>query len=722
MIYWRDADFSKYKEPAKYRRNHYYSNLVAAFDTETTAIINHDPEYAFVYEWTLGVEDLIVYGRTWDELRELLLNLKADLGLSSDYKLIVFDQRLKYEFAFLKSELWVNDEDFLARNNHDIIKATICDAYQFRASDQYSEQPLDVMGSLMGIPKVSGYDYSLIRHCETPLSDFEFKYCETDVRILLEYFKSERRKYGDVKRIPLTATRTIKEDIYRNYQEIGSVASTRANQLRDTPEDQLMLSKIQRAFFGGWNYSNLMWDNIEAEDVTSADRSSDYAAQMLLNRYPLKKFKKTDNIGYLDLYEQITDPHHNYHYLVVCSIEGLENIYPRAGFLPLNQDWDWDPKDPDLKIIGDKILKCSRLLCTLTDVDFALLFDFYSFKDIKIYELYKSRKGFLPNYIVKTIVERYRVKLKAKRWISQIKKDRLPTIKEAAEYSRIKSLVSRIYGVFVQKPLLPQYKYNSQSRQIEPLRDDNGDLIEEFVKGDYDPVLYQWGVWVTSYARRDELCLYKQIDLWVDDNGIPHNRDNVLYGDTDSIKFVGNADPIIAQYNDDIKQKIAYFCYHNQMYGYTPEDLEGLGVYDIEHYQRFKTIGVKKYAYIDDKGQFVAKIAGLSLDNLYFDQFETAADKLAALDPEMQIPADLALNRSISYYDNHIVDEVTDYLGNAAKVEVKSCCVLGVQRFDSRRHSVKVGAVTTIPKLCYDLRRKKLTQYAQKNIDKNINK
>ena len=195
MIYWKDADFSQYCESSNFRRDHKFSNLVAGFDTETTAIIDHTPQYAFMYEWTFGVEDMIVYGRTWDEFRELLLNVKADLKLSSEFQLIVFDQRLKYEFQFFKDELWIDDKDFIARDSHKVLQCVANDAFAFRCSAEYSELTLDQMGAVIGIPKLKGYDYAKIRHSKTPLDLFELDYCEHDVR-MSERLVDEIRRSG----------------------------------------------------------------------------------------------------------------------------------------------------------------------------------------------------------------------------------------------------------------------------------------------------------------------------------------------------------------------------------------------------------------------------------------------------------------------------------------------------------------------------------------------
>lgn len=688
MLYWKDADFSKFCENANFRRDHKFSNLIAAFDTETTAIIDHTPQYAFMYEWTFGIEDIICYGRTWDELRELLLNVRADLKLSSEFKLIVFDQRLKYEFQFFKDELWIDDKDFIARDSHKVLQCTANDAFSFRCSAEYSELSLAEMGAVIGIPKLEGYDYAKIRHAKTPLDLFEMEYCEHDVRILLEYFKKEREKYGQVWKIPLTATRIVKNRIYYYFRQMGSVQTLRVNQFRDTPKDMLMLNKLQRAYFGAFNYSDLIYDNIKVDDVFGVDFQSSYGAQMLLNKFPIKKFKPEPIPE--DWRELLSEKYERKALLIRCKIKQLRNIYPRFGFLPTSKEWSFNEKRTITS--QDKILYCPEIVLTLTDIDFRLLQRFYTFSgDIEILELHAAKYAPLPNYIVATIVELYLKKVEIKARNKKIEQTRKLTPLEEAEYTYAKTMISRIYGVFVQKPLMMKYHYNRELRKLEPMKDDNDEVIEEFVKKEYDPVLYQWGVWVTAYGRREILENFAAISLETDSRGTNKNNDAVLYSDTDSLKFVGDHYiDIILQYNENVKAKLRHFCDMNRLYGYKYEQLEGIGEFEIEHYQTFKTIGLKKYCFIDDRGEFVAKLSGLSKENKFFDQFATPEEKVDALDHEMEISEELAQNRTMTYVNKTIEDEVVDCYGIPDRVVVKSCVVLGLQRFQNRKYNVKL--------------------------------
>ncbi|MBO5816101.1 MAG: hypothetical protein J6R30_08340 [Bacteroidales bacterium] len=696
-VYWTDADWSHLRETAAYRRDHTHSNLVGAFDLESSAVtaeqlgirtleqdIKH--EFAFMYVWQVGVEDTIAYGRTWDELRECLLDIHEQLRLSPDYKLIVFDQKMKYDFHFFKSELEISDKDFLAKDLHDVIKATVADVFEFRDSKIYTERDLATMGEEIGIPKVSGYDYGLIRHALTPLSDFELNYCCVDVEILLRYFREERNFYKYVKLIPLTGTRIPKEKIYHYYRERASIMSIRASQLRDTPEDLIMLGKLQKALFGAFNYSSIAWDNVIKDDVTYADISTMYGSLILLEKFPLKKFKPLPIPE--DSEELLSEKYKNTALLMTIRVRGVKNKYPCFYTFPVSKEWEYHKKS--LKIYKDKLMSCDKIIMTITDIDYKLLRQFYDVKSVDVLELYGSRYAPLPNYITQTVIDLYRDKKKAGEIMAAIEADREPTEAEQSQYDRIKTMVARIYGIFVQKPLLPRYTIKPGGL-VEAVRDDENNIIYDFVKKEHDPVLYQWGVWVTALGRAAILRTVAAITL-EERGGRGVNNDNVLYTDTDGLYAIGDITHIIAQYNTEIKQKLRYFCNMNRMYresGYKYEELEGIGEFKVKHFKHFKTIGLKKYAYITERDDFITKISGLSRDNVYFDKFPTAIEKLEALQPEMEIGAEEARNRIASYYNDKITATVIDYTGQPLEVVSRSYIVLGVQKFDSRRYNLR---------------------------------
>ena len=56
----------------------------------------------------------------------------------------------------------------------------------------------------------------------------------------------------------------------------------------------------------------------------------------------------------------------------------------------------------------------------------------------------------------------------------------------------------------------------------------------------------------------------------------------------------------------------------------------------------------------------------------------------------MEISEELAQNRTMTYVNKTIEDEVVDCYGIPDRVVVKSCVVLGLQRFQNRKYNVKL--------------------------------
>lgn len=695
ICYWKDADFSVLKEPTsvinKKKKRHgggVASTLVGAFDTETTTVEIGEKKYAFMYVWQFAVNDMAVYGRTWDDFREFLLNLRSDLQLSVDYKLIVYVHNLKYDFQFFKNE--VNLEgDFLARDARTIIKNTVNDVFEFRDSGCYTEEPLAMMGAEIGYHKLDGllYDYTKIRHAYTPLTDEELEYCEHDVLILTKYYRREAEKYGGVKNIPITATRRVKRLILENMRrlrksEIGMIAS---KQLRsDKKQDAEMLDLLRKSFFGGYTYSNVFYRNRAVSDVTGIDISSCYPAQCIMHKFPMGKFEP------LPLPENVEELrtkkiYSNKAMLITFRCESMKTLYPGVGFLPSNIKNLWERSKPDPKNIKSKKLLTTDvpITMTLTDVDFTLLTRFYSCKGLKILSVVGCVYGTLPKYIIDTIVDLYKRKNQLKKRNEEIKKVRQLTYAEEAEYSLVKSMLNRIYGIFVQDPVRTNYEYSAEKGKVLP----NGENVSEKFEG----VLYQWGVWIVAWARYELLNIFTAVGI-----SEKKYKNNVLHCDTDSIYFTGNHDDVIERYNVYTVKRIEAAC---KMWQIDPTDMQGMGVLSKERYKKLKTLGLKQYAYIDDKNRFDYHCSRLTRpDYIYdddgylimnkgmnfFDQFETSEEKLNAFSTTMYIPKENAKIHQNIYVDNPEGETIVvkDYNEKIEQVKVRSYVVIDYDCFD----------------------------------------
>ena len=115
-------------------------------------------------------------------------------------------------------------------------------------------------------------------------------------------------------------------------------------------------------------------------------------------------------------------------------------------------------------------------------------------------------------------------------------------------------------------------------------------------------LVYQWGVWVTAWARWE-------LQLMIDNAGDGvHTESAFVYTDTDSVKFIGDITKKLDQYNNrQIAQSISTNAYAIDSKGNT----HYMGVYEVEKtYERFITWGAKRYAF-DLDGETYVTTAGV---------------------------------------------------------------------------------------------------------------
>lgn len=196
-----------------------YYNVPAAFDIETSSfyengVIEPQNKRAIMYIWQFGIDNLVTYGRTWDELKTFLNILSSILGLDENNRLVVYVHNLPYEWQFIRNHFEWNEVFIL--DDRKPVSARFS-GLEFKCSLKLAggKSLANVGKDLVKYPvekMVGDLDYSLIRTPLTPLTDSELKYCENDIRVLLHYIQEKIEQDGDITRIPLTNTGYV-----RNY-------------------------------------------------------------------------------------------------------------------------------------------------------------------------------------------------------------------------------------------------------------------------------------------------------------------------------------------------------------------------------------------------------------------------------------------------------------------------------------------------------------------------
>lgn len=708
MIYYKNANLVPLQVDGAFRRNHKYFPLIAAFDIETTRFQN----MAFMYIWQFGIgEDLVVYGRTWEEFQEWLRIVQGELRLAHDFQLVVYVHDLRYDFQFFKQFVHIDEGSIIARTQHKILQFS-AGCFEFRDSYSYTEQPLREMGKAVGIEKLPDFDYSSIRLPCSQLSEREMQYCENDIRILTRFFAAECDAFNVPSRIPLTLTKRV-ERYLASEMSRSCTRHERFNmagrQLDATKEEDYEILKYLRiAYFGGFNYATAQFRGDKLRGVFGADIDTSYISQIMLHRFPVTKFKKMDIDGgswFQDHILELIDgsgSFKNRACLIHFKADYIKAKIPELAFLPIYPK-NWLHRSPEARrrMKTEHVSECSDVETVLTDIDFRLFYKWYDITGLQILDIYSSRYMPLPEYVINASITLAAQKHASKEHLQLIKDSgEIPSNIDIAEYMLVKSMCARIYGVFVKDPIRMQYVYDNESCRVMPAgltgieRAAEGLDVNGEGKKNFSPTLYQWGVWVASWARKSlldplyEIATYSPIPQPDPDHFF--NR-TVIYSDTDSIYWHDNPEGlrIIQEYNEKKAKQVQKFC---AKYGIeNPHDIAGIGQYKIEYYKFFKVLGLKQYAFIDNKSHFQYHISGLPqpeysengtcIKGMYFEQWSDVHEKLDAITEDLSIPAELTGTLKSRYIEEEQECCVSDEDGNCMHIRIPSCVILEPQAF-----------------------------------------
>lgn len=547
----------------KARKKVKYIDLVCAFDIETTNIDKYRQAVMYIWQLQLG-EQWTVYGRTWEEFKQFTDKL-SDL-IPSDAYLVVYVHNLSFEFQFLKSIIPV--DDVFAMDDRKILRIR-SGRLEFRCSYLHSNMSLDRYLKAMNVPdqKIKGFDYKKKRYPWTTLTKAELRYCINDVRGLVQAVTVEMSRDGDdLYTIPLTSTgysrRLAKAALggYRKY-------------IKDMLPDLDTFQALRRAFRGGDTHANrynanIIIDSSKVGGIQSWDISSSYPAVMLTERFP-RRLIRQDPQQFDLLYKS------GKACLIHLYMEDVKLHDPRFGS-------PYIPKAKCESLFGaqldnGRVLSADHLDMYVTEVDFEILAEEYDFR-YQILDLWTGTKSYLPDAFRELLMQTYKDKTILKGG-------------DAYTYGKKKNLFNSYYGMTVQNPCKPNYEFKDGMMQLKDETLD--DLIKQYQAVGWLP--YQWGVWVTAYARAKLHAGLQIID-----------PDDFIYSDTDSIKCMGDYSEAFNKLNEKYRR--------DDLSALDPKgNRHYIGIYEFEEsYKRFKTMGAKKYAYEDQTGQLHITISGVN--------------------------------------------------------------------------------------------------------------
>ena len=644
-----------------------YLNLECSFDIETTSTYTKEgKKLSFMYLWGFGIGEhgeYLRYGRTWEEFKDLLDYISNELNIHINRRLVIYVHNLGYEFQFFRKLFeW---ETVFSVDDRKPIKALTRGGFEFRDSYILSGYNLESLADNLVKHKnkklVGNLDYSLIRHQKTIITDDELEYMENDVTIILNYINEQIEQYGNITKIPLTNTGRVREYVkHKCYYNEGKSkyksSKSKRNNYRFIMENLTLevdeYLKLKRTFMGGFTHSNPINTDKIIEGVNSIDFTSSYPSVMIAEKFPMGK-------GFSPTKEEILKNGYDYYLNNFCcminiSVQNLKNEFIYDSYL----------SESKCKIEGDKLINNGRVFSAnylntyMTDVDYTIFKRCYKWDRIEIHDIICYPKGYLPKPIIESILTLYQ------------DKTTLKGVKgKEVEYLLSKGMLNAIFGMAVTDIVKDEITYtdewgvNTVSLETE---------IEKYNTKKSRFLFYPWGVWVTAYARRN---------LWL---GILSFREDYIYSDTDSIKFLNyeKHDEFIKGYNKMVinKQLETLNYYELDPKLLTPKTVKGeakpLGVWDYEgYYTRFKTLGAKRYLFEEDNHLYLT-VAGLSKMNGVNYMIEQCNNNFTKVfdmfTDDLKIPKENTGKNTHTYIDDEITETIIDYQGNKEVIKSMS--------------------------------------------------
>lgn len=581
----------------------------ATFDIETTTIDNGiDTPYGFMYHWQMDVGGYVVTGRRWEEWVTFMLKLVEIFKTDETRNFIVYIHNEAFEFQFIRDFLNAHFNGFqvFASQRRKPIYVTTGNGIQFRCSYKLTNMSLEkAVENELGVVhcKAAGdLDYRIIRTADTPLGDTEYGYCVSDVVSLYELI--ERRLINErdnLESIPMTSTGYVRRDCRNSCRKDEDYREEFLKQEMTESVYKLLME----AGRGGNTHANRYMSGRIWHGVDSFDVASSYPAQMFLRKFPVSKFTPYGEIESMTELDGLLSEYACLFRVIFTGLEVRDNIgmpYVAISKATAHSKHVTLDNGRVLSVINREDRENDRgyLALTLTDVDFQIIKEQYTWDEMSISDFHIATYGYLPEALLSQVMAYFNAKTELKDKIKEAEErgDEEEAANLAYLYAKSKNRLNGIFGMCYTNPVHNVISINEDGEWIEEAPE-IADALKKYWKSRNSFLVYAWGVWITAWARRHLEDLFNAL-----------GQDKTIYGDTDSGKAVdvdiAKIDALNAKVMALADKRGAYCDYNGKRYY--------MGIYEHENkvpIAKFKTLGAKKYVYEDEKGLHVT-ISGVS--------------------------------------------------------------------------------------------------------------
>lgn len=597
--------FSGFDFRFSYFRGQKRCDNIFCFDVETTSYYIwpdgtvHEYDYdkpisfyedcikgGFVYLWMFSIDDTVIYGRFIEDYKNFVTALTEYL----DADILVFVHNLAFETQFLRN-VFNDDVSIFARKKRRSMK--IVDGnVEYRCSYMLTRLSLENWAKSKKLPvqkMVGDLDYNVLRTPYTFMTKKELKYGENDVLVMYYGIKQYEEEFGSVWDIPLTQTGIVR----KAYNDLLADEDRLHSRMAKLVPDFELYTLLLEAFWGGIAHASFKWVNELLKGVTSYDKKSSYPWELVSKKYPCTPFVKC---CYNDRY--LRDD--SYSYLITVELYNFTS--------KLFHTYISSSKCKYLKgevLDNGRVVHADYAVIVCTNIDYEIILDCYDIEEKEVLDFRLSCNEYLPRKVRLFILE----------WFC--KKTTLDGIVEVdALYRKSKEFINAIFGMMCTREFTDEIVYKDGKWDIEELTQEEFNIkrAKKLRKKRKLNNAFQWGVWCTAYARRS---LWDSVTAEL--YGELINDEVSVYLDTDANKlFAGEKQrEWFKRYNEKIyaeQDKIAedLNISVDMLRPRRPDgEICALGVYKDEGtYDEFKTLGAKKYCYLED-GEVHITVSGV---------------------------------------------------------------------------------------------------------------
>ena len=575
-----------------------------SFDIETTKKYVDGTPYTFMYIWQVGINGTAVYGRTWDDLKDFLIQFNDDIikthqytrgknGVKRKCKVRFFGMihNIAYEWSFCKGNMRECVGEVFLKEVRQPLYFDLC-GVRFIDSYQITRMSLAKLAKTYTKTQklVGDLDYDIERSNLTKLTEQELAYCENDVVILneyQEYYINTFLKSG-IKSFVYTQTGIVRAKLKQSFTCQRQITKDDIIKMYPT-EREIYDIDMKYLFRGGYVHGSAELFNQVLYDIDSFDITSAHPYQICSKKFPVSGFVIDKKVSCETLEDALQSKDafilditfKNIRASGRHSIESLSKCLEIKGVV----------------VDNGRIYSADTMRVLLTDIDYRIYKMYYVWDDDEttINYVRRAKTAYLPRYVVENVLDAYETKEKLKL--------------QNEPYMLEKVFLNSIYGSFVTK--IEPYTLKYENGIISKSENDYKKEVSKRVLSPY------WGIWTTAYTRFQQLSLL-------------HDLDGV-YGDTDSDKCFHSESnfTIVNNINSKIEKENEVLCkrYHKDF-----NLVKELGQWDYEGtYDRFKMLGAKRYIYEVDNDVHVT-CAGLPKTVKITEPFKNFADGLHVAD------------------------------------------------------------------------------------------